>query len=352
VRRSALVDGFGRYGLAIVLAATIVVFCLIDPGAFAQWGNFRSTFDQQSVVVLVGFAAMVTLIVGEFDLSVGANAGLANIFVVGLAHDQGLPWELAFVASVAISTLIGLINGLIVSGLGVNAFVATLGTGTILGGIGLVYTHQADITSAPSGLTHFGRAAVGPLPLSACYAAVIAIALLVVLQWLPVGRRMAAVGANRRAAELTGIPIPAHLIGAFAAGGLLAGLAGAMFGAQLGTATNGSGTAFLLPAFAAAFLGSTAFSPGRFNVLGTITAVLLLAFLVSGLEIAGVQPWVEPIVNGAALIVAVGASAWAQRLRIARLRREQLDALARRDPRKPSGWLVTSPEANDGGRGT
>ena len=338
VGSGTLVDTLGRFGLPVLLVVVAVAFSLLRPESYGQWSNFRAIFDQQSIVALVALAVMVPLIVGEFDLSAAANAGLANILVVGFCQKQGIDWPLAFALAIAASTVIGIANGLIVGLLKVNSFIATLGMSTMIIGIGLLYTGEVDITGAPEGLTNFGRGSVGPISTATVYALVIALVVLLVCQFLPAGRKMTAVGANRDAARLTGLSINRYVIGCFAASGLIAGFAGAMFGAKLGGAVaGGSGSAFLLPAFAAAFLGSTAFTPGRYNVLGTIVEVLFLALLVSGLQIVGVKPWIQPIVNGGALIVAVALSAWASRLRIANLKREQLVALRRKEEEAAAG---------------
>lgn len=325
--RSSALTVLGRFGLPLLLLIVLVTFSLVQPDSFFAWSNFRATFSQQAIILMVALGAMITLIVGEFDLSVGANAGLAAIFTVGLSDRQDVnPW-LAILIAIVIATAIGAANGLIVVKLKVNSFVATLGMATAIAGVGQLYTDQTDLQSAPQALTDIARFEIFDLQLTVLVAIVTAIIMLILLQFLPMGRRLLAVGANRRAAELTGISVDRQVVGAFAAGGLVAGIGGALYGANLGGAGNSTGATLLLPAFAGAFLGSTAISPGRFNVIGTVVAVLLLAFTVSGLEQVGVEPWVESVVQGLALIAAVALSSWAIRLRASRLRSSQLRSI-------------------------
>ncbi len=324
----ATLEHLGRYGLVVVLFAVIALFSIWKPETFFAWDNFRATLDQQSIIMMVAFAAMLPLIVGEFDLSVGANAGLASLLAVGLAQNQGLGVALALALAVAASTAIGAINGLIVTRLQVNSFIATLGMATLIAGIASLYTGGVDITDAPTALTDIGRAEVLGLPVGVLAAFATGAVLLVCLQKLPKGREFLAVGANRRAAELTGIRPQRQILIAFAAGGAVAGLGGALYGAALGSGTLSTGPTLLLPAFAGAFLGATAITPGRYNVIGTVVAVLVLAFTVSGLEQVGVDPWAQFVVQGGALIVAVTVSTWAIRARLARLRHAQLESLA------------------------
>jgi ribose transport system permease protein len=311
----------------MLLAAVLATFSLWRPDSFFTWDNFRATFAQQAIIVMVALAAMMPLIVGEFDLSVGANAGFAAILAVGLSDKQGLnPW-LAVLIAVVVSTLIGVVNGLIVTRLKVNSFVATLGMATAIGGIGELYTNEQDLQSAPFGLLQIGRTELLGLPMTVVVAVIVAVILAVALQYLAIGRQFLAVGANRRAAELTGIRPARRIVLAFALSGVIVGIGGALYGANLGAAGIATGPTLLLPAFAGAFLGSTTITPGRFNVPGTLVAVLLLAFTVSGLEQVGVQPWIESVIQGVALVAAVAFSSWAIRLRTARLRDAQLALL-------------------------
>jgi ribose transport system permease protein len=322
-----LFERLGRLGLVVILAIVLVGFSLWKSDAFGTWVNYRTTLDQQVPVLIVALAVMIPLIVGEFDLSVGANLSLSNVFVVGLVTQDHWGIVPAIVIAIALSTLVGFFNGVIVMRFQINAFVTTLATGTIIGGIALAYAHSQDLFGAPGSLTSLGRTSVAGLPISVVYAIVIVVVLILVLNFLPVGRKMRAIGGNRRAAELNGIAPFRYVVGSFVTGGFLAGIGGVVLGAQTGSAATSASGALLLPAFAAAFLGATTIEPGRFNVIGTVVAVYFLAFTVTGLQIVGVQSWVQPVINGAALLAAVALSSWALRLRVTRLRREQLIAI-------------------------
>jgi ribose transport system permease protein len=332
----------GRYGLLIALVVVVAVFSIWKPSVFFTWANFKATFSQQAVILMVALGAMVPLIVGEFDLSVGANAGLAAIFAVGFSSMQHFAPVVSIVLAVLISGAVGLINGLIITRLRVSSFVATLGVATAIGGFGELYTHELDLQGAPAGLESIGRTTVFSLPMTVIVAIVVAFVILLVLQFLPAGRQLLAVGSNRRAAELTGIRPDLWVIFAFVAAGIIVGVGGALYGANLGAASNSTGPTLLLPAFAGAFLGSTTITPGRFNVIGTIIGVLLLAFMVTGLEQVGVAPWVQPVVQGCALVGAVALSSWAIRARLARLRVAQLALL---DAEREADKSIEQPDA-------
>jgi len=317
-----------RFGLLLLFLVLVAYFSVERPDSFATLGNASSILSAQSVTVIAGLGILLTLILGEFDLSVAANLSLANVFVVTLPERQGVPVWLSIVIAVAISAGVGLINGLVVVWLQVNAFVATLGMATALGGMSQLYLGGTDQYVAPTSLTALTRTEWLRLPLSVFYALAIAVILHTVLQYTAVGRRMNAVGGNIRAARLAGIPADRYRVAAFTAGGLLAGIAGVVLGATLGAATSAGNPALLLPIFAAALLGSTTITPGRFNVPGLLVGALFLAVAVSGLQQMGVAAWIQPTFNGTALVVAVAFSGWASRARVAHARRRQLEAIA------------------------
>lgn len=339
-------ETIGRYGLLIFLVLTVVLFSLARPEEFANWDNVRFTLDQQAPVIIGSLAVMIPLLTGEIDLSVAANISLANIMLAGLTTNDGFSTPAAIILAILVSTLVGLVNGLIVEKLQVTSLVSTLGMATLLSGIGLAYSNTTDILTVPAGVTDMARNELFGLPLSVFYATVAMLVVGLVLRYLPVGRKLRAVGANPRAAALTGIRPGLYRIAGFAFGGLLAGVAGVVITGQLGSATaSGAANGLLLPIFAAVFLGSTAFTPGRQNVLGMFVAVLFLAFVSSGLVLLGAPLWASPLINGSALILAVAFSTWALRMQARRLRAQQLKQMAdpNENPPVPPAGLADNP---------
>lgn len=320
----------GRFALVALLGLTFVIFGLARPDSFPTWGNVVVTLEQQAPVIIGGLAIMLPLLTDAIDLSVASNISLANILLAGMTSQHHIGIPLAVVLSILASGLVGVVNGLVLEYLHVSSFVGTLGMATVLTGIGLAYSNSTDILSVPTGVVDMVRTKLWGLPMSVYYAAVALLIVGLVLRYLPVGRKLQAVGANPRAAELTGIRPSRYRILAFTFGGLLAGIAGVVITGQIGSASAaGSANGELLPIFAAVFLGSTAFTPGRPNVLGLLVAALFLAFVSSGLLMIGAPLWESPLVNGAALIAAVALSSFAQRLRARQLRAEQLKQLER-----------------------
>jgi ribose transport system permease protein len=300
------------YGLAIVFVLVILLFSLLRPHTFLTSGNINNILISQSVTALLALAVMVPLATKQFDLSVGYHVGMAQVLVIGLQVNDGFPWALAVVAVIAAGLLAGLVNGLLVTVFRIDSFIATMGTGTLLYGVTNWYTNGEQIPGMglPRTFTDLTQVIHG-IPMPAVYVAVIAIILWAITERLPVGRNLYVIGANVRAAELTGINVRRHVIGAFVGAGLICGVAGIVLGSILQTGTPSVGPEYLLPAFAAALLGATSIKPGRVNVVGTLISVRVLAFSFSGVQQFGAPFYIQYFFNGAILIVAVGLSVYA-----------------------------------------
>ncbi len=307
---------FAVYGLLIVFILVLVVFGALKPESFLGIININSIMVSQSVTALLALAVMVPLATKQFDLSVGYHLGMAQVFIIGLQVQQGMGWLEAAALILVAALIVGFVNGILVTWFNINSFIATMGTGTLLYGISNWYTNGEQIVgmSLPDSFTNLTAIWHG-IPLPAVYVAIAAIVLWCVTERLPVGRNLYVIGANVRAAELTGINVSRHMIGAFVIAGFLSGLAGIVLGSILQTGTPSVGPEYLLPGFAAALLGATSIRPGRVNVVGTILSVLVLAFSFSGVQQLGAPFYIQYFFNGGILIVAVGLSVYAARRR-------------------------------------
>ena len=218
--------------------------------------------------------------------------------------------------------------GMLVVRFKINSLIATLAVGNVLYGIVLWFTGGTILfQNVPPGfLAIAGRSLLG-LPLPIWYGIALVIAVEVVLQFLPLGRRLYAIGGNRRAALLTGIRVPGLIVGTLGFSALLSGVGGIIIASRLGSAQPELGPSFLMPVIAAAFLGATTIRPGRYNALGTAVAVYVVAVIVTGLQQIGVPFWAESIVYGTALATGVGLSGRLTRMREEESRRNQLRAI-------------------------
>lgn len=302
-------DVLSRYTLLLVLLLSIVVFSLVEPSRFFTVTNFKSMATEQVVVVILGVAATIPLIAGEFDVSCGYVLGIVQALVIGFMSKSGLAILPAVLIGLGAGTLVGLGNGILVVRLKVNALIATLAMGSVLTGLTTWYTGGTVIfQGVPLSFTRIAQLYPLGIPFPVLFGAVVVIIAAAYLTFAPTGRRLYAIGGNRNAAVLNGIHVDRLQIGAFVASGFLSALAGVLIASEIGTAQPTLGPQYLLPAFASAFLGATAFRPGRFNILGTLVAAYILAVPVTGLQELGVSSWFQDVFNGLALMIAVAAS--------------------------------------------
>ena len=315
--RHRLTDAAEAYSLVILTIAIALFFTFYGPTAniFPTSTNLKVLVAQQAVLAVVALAALIPLIANEWDLSVGANAGLCAVFVSSaMSHGTAVPVAIAL--GVAIGLVVGLFNGIIVTKLRISAVIPTLGTATLITGVVTSKTGGLSIVgNIPPSVTDFGSGDWFGVPRTVVAMAVIALLVYYVLQYTPFGRHLYATGSNRSAADLVGLKTSRVIFWSFVAGGLLAGIAGALQVARAGGASPDVGEQFTLPALAAAFLSAASIKPGRYNVGGVLVAILFLAVLNNGLNLAGAPNYVANYVNGAALIVGVGFGATLRRRR-------------------------------------
>ncbi len=302
---SALSHLISVWSLLILLVALIVAFSILKPDTFPTYFNFRSIVNNKSVQALLALAVFLPMTANHFDLSVGFLLGISQVLVIGL-QGQGLTWPEASGVVLLLGAAVGLVNGILVTIVGIDSFIATLGTGTLLYGFNEWYTGgQQVVAQLPDSFINISGAAFG-IPLPAIYVLVLSVSLWIVFEYLPVGRYLYVLGASPRAAELNGISARRYATGAFLATGIISAFAGIVLQSQLQVGQSSVGQEYLLPAFTAALLGATSVRPGRVNVWGTILAVAVLAVTVAGLNQMGAPFFVEPIFDGTMLILAVG----------------------------------------------
>ncbi|MDQ2700097.1 MAG: ABC transporter permease [Actinomycetota bacterium] len=309
-------DFIGKYAVVFVFLAMIIGFSIALSDTFFTATNFQTIAGQQAVAGLIALALLTTLIAGDFDLSIGATLTIASTVVIGLQIDQGFSWPAAVAVAIGIGAVIGLINSIAVVRFGINSLIATLAVGTIIDGVVNWQTGGKVIYGdvAPT-FAELGRWELFGTPGSVFYLLAIALVLWFVFSRTVFGRYLFATGSNPDAARLSGVETDGIRTLAFVITGVIAAIAGVLFAANVGSGQPGVGAQFLLPAFAATFLGATTIVPGRFNVWGTLIAVYLLGVGLAGLQQSGAPFYAEPIFNGAALLVAVGLSTVLRRKR-------------------------------------
>ena len=313
-RRRKILMIVSRYGTLIGLLGMIVAFTIKAPTVFLTVPNFLNILNQSSLTAIIAAGLTMTLVVGEFDLSIGYVASFAGLLVVGFIARDGLPVLIGIPLVLLIGATIGTVNGFLVTKVRINAVIATLGVGTALVGLGFAYSSFPIASGVPAEFVAIalGKPILG-IPNPIFIMLVVLSILWVILNKTDLGQKMQAVGGNIEAARLSGIRVDRVKMFAFATAGVCAAITGTLLSSLLGSGTLAAADGYLLDAFAAVFLGSATLRDGEFHILGTLIGVLIIAVGFNGLSIFGAPTFFQPIFKGAILVLAVGLSTLARR---------------------------------------
>jgi ribose transport system permease protein len=286
-------------GLLLIYAA----FSIASPDIFPTDRTFENLARQWGILLVVGVGQMLVLVVGGFDISVGANVGFTSTALALLIDDIGVAGAVA--AAIALGGGVGMVNGLIVARLGVNPFVTTLAMLTFLIGLSNELSNGASVPISDPGIRPFGATDWGPIPATAGISVIVLVLAYVLLNRLRPGLYIYAIGGSRETTRLAGIAVARYEILAYTVCGLFAGVAGVMLASRvtLGQASLGAGLE--LQSIAAAVIGGAAIGGGQGRLLGVALGVAILTVLTSGLEIVGISEFTRNMVTGAVLVAAV-----------------------------------------------
>lgn len=302
-----------RYALVLLWIVMLLVLVALVPGDVSPFNAMRTVFSQITPVVFLGLGVVITMSVGEFDLSFAGIFSISAVTVPSLVVLHGWPVPLAVLAALGIALALGAVNAGLVVGVGINSVVVTLGTWSIAGGLAFLLSQETTVSGLPPELAAISVGRFLGLPLLFWYGLVIVAIVAYIMSATPIGRHMTFVGSNRAVAALAGIAVGRVRTGAYLASSLLAGLAGVVLSIGNGGFNPASASAYLMPTFAAVFLGTVAVVPGRFNPIGMLIAAYFLITGVFGLQLLGLTGWVTEVFYGAALILAVTVSHLLQR---------------------------------------
>jgi ribose transport system permease protein len=306
---AALVDWFERLALILAWALIIVVFGALRPNTFLTWANFSAILGSQAVLVVVALGLVITLTVGDYDLSIASVLSLAGAVLAVLNVRHGIPIGWAMAAALAVGGAVGFLNGFFVIYFRINSMIVTLGIGTFVHGATLWLDDQETIGGISAGLVQavIVKRLLG-VPLAFYYALALCVIIWYVFSYTVLGRRLLFVGRGREVARLSGIRVDRIRWGCFVVSGVMGAIAGVIYVGTIAAADPNSGQSFLLPAFAAAFLGATSINPGRFNPWGAMISVYFLITGITGLSILGVSTFIQDLFYGGALVVSVTLS--------------------------------------------
>jgi ribose transport system permease protein len=306
LHRVARALSFRNISALYVFVAIFIIFSIWVPDTFVNWDTWKALISSQAITATLAVGLVIALSAGAFDLSIGAALGFGSILVAWLLAKRGVAIVPAVAVTILAGLIVGFLNGIFVVKVRIDSFIATLGMSSILLAMIAWISSSQQILGLSNSFQKLGTTNVFGLTLPVYIMLAVALVTWYVLECTPVGRHVYATGGNIDAARLAGVRTGAVVIVALACCSAIAAFSGVLVSSSFGTGDPTIGPAYLLPAFSAAFLGSTQFRGGRFNVWGTVVAVYVLAAGVKGLQLAGAPIWIPDLFNGVALLLAVG----------------------------------------------
>jgi ribose transport system permease protein len=294
-------------GGVYVLLVMIVIFSIWVPDIFPQWDTARQIMNTNAISGLTALALVIPLSAGVFDISVPYTMTLSGVLCTYAIVNSGQSLAVGILIAMGASVLVGIVNGVIVVVGKIPSLIGTLATGFLVQAMVKWRTGSRNVSGSQlaGSFTNIAQKTVQGLTLPVLYALVGALIIWYVQDHTATGRRIYATGFNADAARLASIRTNRLQFASLVVSSTIAGFAGIVLASNLGSGSPTAGTTYLLPAFAAVFLGATQFKHGRFNAWGTILAVLILGTGTTGLGLAKVDAWVQDVFTGVVLIAAL-----------------------------------------------
>ena len=301
------------YGTFFGFVIMVAIFAALRPTIFLSLNNLRNITEQVAILVIVAGGMTIVMAAGDFDLSVGTLASLCGVIVADLLI-KGMDVGPSIAIALAVGAVAGAFNGLLVAYAGLSAFVATLATMTAYRGLSLWYTGGSTLFSGINeAFRPIGQGASGPIPNAVLIMVGVLVLAWFLLEQTTLGRRLYAIGGNAEAAFLAGINVRLLRMMAFVCSGIGAAIAGIVLTSRLFSAHPTAGEPFMLNSIAAVFLGMTMFREGEAHVPGALFGVLILGVLSNGLNILQVNSYLQIVLTGVIIILAVLVSGLARR---------------------------------------
>ena len=305
MNRSAPKKILQTYGTVLALAVIVLAFSLIRPDKFCTLTNFINITRQISLLVMISLGTTLVMSVNEFDLSVGSMASLGGVMAALLAV-KGLPMAVCFLLPAAVSFCIGLLNGWIVARFRVLSFITTLGMSTVLSGV--IYRLSGGATvfeGIPKSFSFLGTTKLGRVPLLSILMVVFVVLFWFLLEHTTLGRKFYAIGGNEETARIAGIRVRKYKTIAFALCAVMACVTGMLIASRVGSANTTAGDGYFLQSYAAVFIGCTVSRKGIPNAAGTLVGAAILGILANGLTILQMPSYMQNIITGGIIILAV-----------------------------------------------
>jgi ribose transport system permease protein len=289
--------------LIALIVTIIIVMANLNP-YFLSFSNFRAVAVGMAPTAIIVIGMAILLAAGGFDLSVGSVMALSST-VVAMLLLAGVPIPLAVLGGLSLGAIIGVLNGLLVTGLGINPLIATLGTMSIARGIALVLTEGFSVSGLPASFAWIGKADIGGFPVIVLVTILLVVVFDLAVRHTRFFRQAYFIGANEKAAMLSGIHVTRVRIILYALTGVLAALAGVLLASRLMSGTPTAGNGIELQVLAAAVIGGASLRGGEGTILGAFLGVVFVALINNTMTMLAVSIYWQMIVIGGVLICAV-----------------------------------------------
>ena len=310
--RGGLVILLETYGTSIGVVVLIAIFSILKPQFFPTFGNAISILRDISLLCIIASGLTVAMIMTEFDLSIGALASFAGVLAAGFTPKFGTIPGLLLVLLIGMG--VGMVNGVVVTVLGVTGFIATIGMMTLLIGVNYWYTGGIGLYEGiPDLFVRIGKGSIGPVPNLVIIMAAVLFILRIILTKTPLGRRIHAFGGNPETAWFSGISIMQSKLIGFVICSFCAALTGVLLTSNLQYGHPTAGDAFLLDCFTVVFIGAVTGRTGQFHIVGTFIGALILGVLFNGFAMLNLPYFIQLITRALVLIAAVAGSGIAKR---------------------------------------
>lgn len=306
-RRPSLGEFVARYGLVIIFLVLIVALAIASPN-FRDPANLVNILMQNSIIGIVSCGMLLMIILGGFDLSVGAVGATTSVIAAVVILNVSIP--AGFLAALLVGLAIGALNGFLIAKIGINPFVTTLGTQVLFTGLLFASTNAQPVYGLPESVTFIGLGKIGVVPIATLIFAAVIAATFCVLRFTTLGHFIYAVGGNKEACYLAGIDVDRVTIVTYALGGLAAAIAGLVLLGQTNIGQPASATNWPLQAIGAVVVGGVPLTGGSGGVGRAVLGVFLLGTIANSLNQLGVSPYWQPAITGAVILVAVGLDSY------------------------------------------
>jgi ribose transport system permease protein len=308
-RKASSISNIGVYAILILL----IVFFAIFAKGFLSFTNGINVVRNIAIVGVAAFGEAFVLLIGGIDLSIGSIVGLSGVTAAILIRDLGVAVPLALLCGVLSGTIVGLINGFIVARLNIPPIITTLGTFTIVRGVSNLIANGMSVFGMPPAYKLLGTGYISVFPIPVVIMIAVLVILFIVLNQMPFGRYVYAIGNNAKTARISGINIPRVRTIVFIISGTAAGIAGVLLSSRLDSGQAVPITNFEMDVITAVVLGGISISGGKGRFMGVLIGVLIIGVLQNGLILKNVLFYSQMVIKGPVLLLAIGLDILSQK---------------------------------------